>query len=94
MSVFLSLTCPPVSCASIWPQNELQWEDVVQVSLPGEMTEGVEGTRNNVISQSYLHTHTHTHTVVYLTHVGISGCIVLHVTSEENESQGSLSITK
>ncbi|CAI7994794.1 Dynein intermediate chain 1, axonemal [Geodia barretti] len=31
-------------------KNELQWEDVVQVSLPGEMTEGVEGTRNNVIS--------------------------------------------
>ena len=45
--------CPqPLTALSI--QNELQYDDVVQVALPGEVTEGPEGTQNTAISQSYI----------------------------------------
>ena len=39
-------------------QNELQYQDVVQLSVPGEVLEGPEGTRTAAISQSSVYHNT------------------------------------
>ena len=39
-------------CTCMFPsQNELQYQDVVQLTVPGEVMEGPEGTQGTTISQ-------------------------------------------